>query len=89
MNLSMCPGCGDAAFDLERTTYGLCVGCEARMTPRLILRAVWPDEVIRIDITDGGAIDLAALVDEIEDAEGVFTYRTEMVLRLPLMEVSA
>lgn len=89
MNLTICPGCGDAAFDLPLTAYGLCEKCEARMEPRIVLRAIWPDEVIRIDVGDGGCIDLAALIDEIEDAGGVFVYRSEMVLRLPLVEVTA
>lgn len=80
MDLTPCPGCGAATFDLKHTAYGLCRTCEARMVTRVYLYAIWPDEVIRINVGDGGLVDLAALIDEIEDAEGTFVYRTEKVL---------
>jgi hypothetical protein len=32
MNLTPCPRCGDAAFDLNLTDHGLCQSCDVRLT---------------------------------------------------------
>jgi hypothetical protein len=81
MNLKNCDGCNQPAFDLALTTYGLCQTCEARMTHRVVLYAIFPDEVCRIDVTDAATADLHALIFDVEDDNGTFIYRHEMILQ--------
>ena len=81
MNLDFnCPGCGQPTFELWNTRYNLCSGCEARMTPHLVIYAANVDEGYRFDVTEYDVVELAYLIGDLEADDAYWSFRWEMLL---------